>query len=102
MLGCFMFLRLKAVEEIGFFDERFFMYAEDIDITRRIHRKYKTYFFPGAEAVHTFERGSYKNLKLFLIHIINIILYFNKWGWFFDKERKLINRNITKQFEKLH
>ena len=26
------------------------------------------------------------------IHIINMCRYFNKWGWFFDKERTLVNQ----------
>ena len=33
--GCFMFFRISALQDIGLFDERFFMYPEDIDITRR-------------------------------------------------------------------
>ena len=44
--GCFMFFRMSALQEIGLFDERFFMYPEDIDITRRIHERYKTIFYP--------------------------------------------------------
>ena len=37
--GCFMFLRTDALKQVGLFDERFFMYPEDIDLTRRIHKK---------------------------------------------------------------
>ena len=36
--GCFMFLRTKSAVESGLFDERYFMYPEDIDLTRSIHR----------------------------------------------------------------
>ncbi len=99
MHGCFMFLRVEAVKQVGFFDERFFMYPEDIDLTRRIHKQYKTLFLPGAEIVHGHERGSYKNFKLFWIHLINIARYFNKWGWLFDKERKAINKMTMQQFD---
>lgn len=97
--GSFMFFRLKAVKEVGVFDERFFMYPEDIDITRRIYKHYKTIFFPYATATHSYERGSYKSTKLLFIHIVNMIKYFNKWGWFFDKERKAINKEIIKQYK---
>ena len=31
---------------------------------------------------------------MFIIHSINIIKYFNKWGWFFDKERLEINKKV--------
>jgi len=97
--GSFMFLRLEAIKKAGLFDEHFFMYPEDIDLTRRIHAFYKTIFYPAAVAVHGHERGSYKNTRLFLIHITNIIKYFNKWGWIFDKERKLINKRIEAQYK---
>ena len=95
--GCFMFLRTEAVRQAGMFDERFFMYPEDIDLTRRIHRKYRTVFYPEASVVHQQAQGSYKNLKLLFIHVWNMIKYFNKWGWVFDKERREVNNETLKQ-----
>ena len=50
--GSFMFLRTKALKEVGLFYERFFMYPEDIDITRRMHKKYKTIFYPEVSIHH--------------------------------------------------
>ncbi|HVX49084.1 MAG TPA: glycosyltransferase [Chitinophagaceae bacterium] len=97
--GCFMFLRINTLKKVGLFDERFFMYPEDIDLTRRVNRLYKTIFYPYAEVVHKHERASYKSPKLFFIHIINIIRYFNKWGWIFDRERREINKKIAAQYE---
>lgn len=38
--GSFMFFRIECFNKIGLFDERFFMYLEDIDLTRRIHKYY--------------------------------------------------------------
>jgi len=93
--GCFMFLRVSALREVGIFDERFFMYPEDIDLTRRIHRKFRTVFYPEVSVIHNHARQSYKSVKMLLVHTINIIRYFNKWGWFFDKERKQINGKLT-------
>lgn len=90
--GCFMFLRMSALEEVGLFDEHFFMYAEDIDMTRRMHERYKTLFFPEVTIYHRFSRASRHSLKLLFIHIANIFMYFNKWGWFFDKKRHRINK----------
>jgi len=95
--GCFMFLRVAALKEVGTFDERFFMYPEDIDLTRRIHRKYRTVFYPEVSIVHHHAQSSYKNGKMMWIHGLNLIEYFNKWGWIFDKERKKINTEIPKQ-----
>lgn len=96
--GCFMFFKCAALKETGIFDERFFMYPEDIDITRRIHRSYKTIYYPYVHVYHKHAKSSFKNFKMFLIHITNINKYFNKWGWIFDKERKAINKKILNQF----
>lgn len=96
-MGCFMFLRMKAIEKVGMFDENIFMYTEDIDLTRRIHKHYRTMYWPEVTIIHAHKRGSYKNKKLLTIHIKSAIKYFNKWGWFFDKERAEWNRTILKE-----
>ncbi|MCQ2188718.1 MAG: glycosyltransferase family 2 protein [Paludibacteraceae bacterium] len=96
--GCFMFFRVKCFETVGLFDERFFLYPEDIDITRRMHKHFRTMFWPGAVVTHKHGAASYKNNKMLLIHIKNMIKYFNKWGWFFDKERKEWNAQILKDY----
>jgi GT2 family glycosyltransferase len=92
--GCFMFSRTAALEKSGLFDTRFFLYLEDYDLNRRINRFYKTLFYPEVSIVHGHEKGSYNSFKLLLIHSLSAIKYFNKWGWFKDKERKTINEMI--------
>ena len=42
--GCFMFIRSAVLREVGLFDERYFMYMEDVDLCRRIGARYKTVF----------------------------------------------------------
>ena len=92
--GCFMFLRTEVLKRVGLFDENIFMYLEDIDLNRRIHSKYKTIYYPDAIVIHEHQKESYKNRKLLKAHIKSAIYYFNKYGWFFDKERTSINKNI--------
>lgn len=99
--GCFMFFRTSVLQEIGLFDERFFMYPEDIDITRRIHEKYKTIFFPDVSIIHAHAAASKTNFKMLKVHILNMIKYFNKWGWYFDSRRKIINKKVLKDLEKI-
>ena len=96
-MGCFMFFRISALKKIGLFDERFFMYPEDIDITRRMHRHYKTMFYPKVTIIHAHRAASYNNKKMLRIHIINMVKYFNKWGWIFDSERKEVNKRVLKE-----
>lgn len=97
--GCFMLLRQAALAEVGHFDERFFMYPEDIDLTRRIASNYDTMFLPIVSVTHGYGGASYKSIRMFIIHSLNIIRYFNKWGWFFDKERERLNARTLAQFE---
>ncbi len=97
--GCFMLFRISALKVIGLFDERFFMYPEDVDITRRMHSKYRTIFFPEAIIVHDHAKESYKSTKMLWVHLTNMIKYFNKWGWVFDKERKEVNFRVLKSIE---
>lgn len=96
--GCFMFFRTDAIKDVGVFDEGIFMYGEDTDINRRLFKKYRTMYYPGASIVHNHERGSHKNFHLAWIHIKAAIYYLNKWGWFFDKERKVINQRTIQQY----
>lgn len=95
--GSFMFFRTKCFEVVGLFDERFFMYPEDIDITRRMHRHYRTMFLPEVTIVHAHRAASYKSRKMLKIHTLNMIKYFTKWGWFFDKERTEWNRKLLSE-----
>lgn len=95
--GCFMFFRTEALREVGLFDERFFLYPEDIDITRRMRRKFRTVYYPEVSIIHQHAHSSYENFHMLWIHMFNMIKYFNKWGWFCDKERKVVNQEIMKQ-----
>ncbi|MCF0190785.1 MAG: glycosyltransferase family 2 protein [Marinilabiliaceae bacterium] len=98
--GSFMFFRSSALAEVGLFDERIFMYLEDVDLTRRMHKRFRTMFWPYVTIVHSHRSGSYKDFRLMLIHIISAIKYFNKWGWFRDRERELWNREIVEKYRK--
>lgn len=95
--GCFMFMRTKALEENElFFDERFFMYCEDFDLMRRLHRIGKTIYYPYVTIIHNHAKGSYKSMKMLKMHIRSACLYFNKYGWIVDREREKINKKVIR------
>ena len=51
--GAFMLMPATAMRAVGGFDEQFFMYAEDIDLSLRfIEAGYRVVYWPGAEVVH--------------------------------------------------
>ncbi len=91
--GCFLLIRSDILHRVGGFDERFFMYLEDVDLVRRIGDVAETVYQPSVEVVHAYAKGSYRNRKLLGYHLRSAIQYFNKWGWFFDSTRKMRNRN---------
>lgn len=89
--GCFMLFRSQTLIELGGFDERFFMYFEDIDISRRCAESFGTIYYPLATITHKHERASYSSNHLLKVHIRSAIKYFNKWGWAYDPMRKVLN-----------
>jgi N-acetylglucosaminyl-diphospho-decaprenol L-rhamnosyltransferase len=52
VIGAFMLFRREAFDQAGTFDERYFMYAEDTDICRRIGRAWKVFLLPTARIIH--------------------------------------------------
>ena len=74
----------KVADQVGLWDEKYFMYFEDCDLGRKIQQYgYRTVYYPNARVLHHWERASYKNLRMTIIHIVNMCRYFNKWGWKF-------------------
>lgn len=97
--GCFTLLNLEAIKKVGSYDDKFFMYFEDWDLSRRVHVHYKTIYFPLASVYHGYESGANKSKRLFKIFVNSAITYFNKWGWFFDLERRKVNDKALSQFK---
>lgn len=97
--GCFMFFRKEALKEVGLFDPRFFLYCEDIDLSRRVRAKWRTIYYGQASIYHYFYKGSYKHLKLLYYHLVSAFKYFNKYGWFVDDDRDRINMETLQAFE---
>jgi len=61
MKGACLFLRREIVADVGYFDERFFMYREETDFCKRTHDKgWKVYFLSSASVVHLHKVSSEK------------------------------------------
>lgn len=91
--GCFLLVRSSALLSLGGFDERYFMYMEDVDLVRRLGDLGATVYVPNISVVHEYAKGSYRNKKLLGYHLTSAIRYFNKWGWLFDAVRS--ERNLA-------
>jgi GT2 family glycosyltransferase len=72
LTGSFMFLRKSVLDKIGLFDEAFFMYGEDIDLSYRILKAgYSNYYFPETTIIHFRGESTKKST-------INYVLIFYK------------------------
>lgn len=61
LLGSFLFCRAEALRQVGVFDERFFIYFEDIDLCRRFWSDgWRVVYNPGAAITHNHKRQSAK------------------------------------------
>lgn len=78
--GCFFCIRGEIFKYLGGFDENFFMYMEDADLTLRAKNYGKTVVASQFSITHQWERQSAKSLKLFLIHLKSSIKFLVKWG----------------------
>ena len=79
--GCCMVLRHAAFQRVGGFDERFFLYLEDADLTRALRAIGDTVHLPLARVVHAWGRGNHSSVWLTLVNLSSAWLYFRKWGW---------------------
>lgn len=78
--GSFLFGRTGLLQELGGFDDRYFMYLEDADLCRRVNECSAFMYCPDATVVHRWERGSHSNPRLLARHFLSYLGYFRKWG----------------------
>jgi GT2 family glycosyltransferase len=79
--GCFFIIRTELFRRLEGFDERWFMYFEDMDITRRARGIKRAVYYPYARVYHAWERSSSHKLKFFVILVLGMFKYFGKWGF---------------------
>lgn len=90
--GCFLLISKHALNEVKGFDERFFMYMEDVDLSRRVcDTGLPVRYYPGSTVIHIAQAKSQKNVKFLIYHVFSAIRYFNKWGWLTDSKRIKLN-----------
>lgn len=69
VMGAFMFMRLSIFDKVGYFDERFFVYCEELDFSKRLSELGgKSYFNTNISAIHSGE-GTTKSVKGFRLFL---------------------------------
>lgn len=77
--GCFFCIRAKLFLQIGGFDERYFMYFEDADLSKQVRKKYDIYYTPETSVIHEWKRENVKSKIGRRRFIKSMIKYFLKW-----------------------
>ncbi len=81
--GCFMFVDTRALQTIGGFDESFFLYFEDFDLSLRMGRLGKLLYAPNVRITHSGGFAARKGFWHVKVFITSGYRFFNKHGWLF-------------------
>jgi hypothetical protein len=74
--GMFMLFPSSAYEQIGGFDQNYFLYYEDVDICRRIRNKgYQIALCTQVKVIHNAQRASRKNIKFMFWHLKSLFRF---------------------------
>ncbi|MHB1314634.1 MAG: glycosyltransferase family 2 protein [Christensenellales bacterium] len=88
--GSFMFMRTEIFKRVGGFDDRYFLYFEDADLSREFRNYTRTQYNPNFVVYHHWERAGAKHAKYFFIHLVSMFKYMNKW-----RSKKSMNTEHT-------
>ena len=79
--GSFSGVRTSTFKAVGGFDESYFMYVEDADLTQKMRTRGKVYLVPQYTAIHAWHRAAHRDLKPALWQTGNLLKYFHQWGF---------------------
>lgn len=87
--GMFMLFRHTVFQQLGGFNERYFLYYEDVDLCARLRLQgYEVMLYPQAHVVHHAQRSSHRNVKYLRWHITSMLRFFLSyafWQWQYQK-----------------
>ena len=79
--GCFMFARTESLKKINGFDDSFFLYFEDFDLSMRIRKLGRIVYYPLTKVTHVWHRDTKKKIKPSLIQIHSMLRFYTKHLW---------------------
>ena len=88
LAGAFLMVTRIALQKVQGFDERFFMYAEDIDLCYRLQKEgFKNYYFPFTSIIHFKGESTQKSSRHYITHFYGAMQLFVQKHY---KEKKVL------------
>lgn len=85
--GAFFVIDYVVPKNFQFYDTRYFLYLEDFDLCIKLRRFGKIGVLQAATAIHRHNRGSKKNINLFLTHLRSLLKFWNKHGYLYERQK---------------
>ncbi|MEH6588906.1 MAG: glycosyltransferase family 2 protein [Halioglobus sp.] len=79
--GCFMLVSTAALQEVGGFDERYFLYFEDFDLSLKLGAKGRKVYHPDMKIVHHGGYAARKGMLHVKLFVRSGIQFFRSHGW---------------------
>lgn len=79
--GCCMLCRTDALRGVQGFDDNYFLYFEDFDLSRRLSSRGWVVYLPGMKIRHLGGNASGKGLSHIAMYSRSAWRFFNTWGW---------------------
>lgn len=79
--GCFMLFRTEALQGLGGFDPRYFLYFEDYDLSLRASDIGKLAYVPSVEIVHYGGGAARKGSRHIRMFVRSAAQFFHRFGW---------------------
>jgi len=87
LIGACLMIRKEVLEKVKYFDERYFLYFEDVDLAKKVWQAdYKVVYLPQAQMIHFHRRLSADKStlialfsKITWVHISSALKFFIKW-----------------------
>lgn len=79
--GCFMLFRTDVLRRLGGFDERYFLYFEDYDLSLRTHEVARIVYLPTVSVQHHGGGAARKGSSHIRMFIASAFKFYNRFGW---------------------
>ena len=79
--GCFMLCRTEALQRVSAFNEDYFLYFEDFDLSMRLNELYALAYVPSMKIIHHGGHSARKGFKHIAYFFKSGIRFFGTYGW---------------------